>query len=922
MIAFPFRHRAENNSDDLEKADGESPFDLREWFQGIEPQSEEAGHKKRSLGVSWNDLTVVGAAHRHIDCPTIPSMAIYEFIAPIEGLLKTFNYELFRPKPRNLIQGFTGAARPGEMVLVIGAPGSGCSTFLKAIANQRRSYLRVDGDVHYGGLSAKEMGDRYQGEIAYCEEEDQHFATLTVAQTLDFALRLKASSQRLPEQSRHTFRKMIRDVMLKMLNLSHTKHTLVGSAAVRGISGGERKRVSILETLATGATIISWDNSSKGLDASTALDYAKSMRVLTDVMQSTTFVSLYQVSETIWTQFDKVMVIDDSRCIYYGPRSEARDHFLNLGFANRPRQPSADYITGCTDKHERIFQEGRDETNVPSNPEQLEEAYKASDIYSRELELKQTYDRSVSGGEYAERVADFKQSFKDSKHFGASDNSRYTVPFWEQVYALWLRQMQMIVGDKFDLLMAYVTAITAAFLAGGIFFSLPLDTSSLFTRGGVLFTLLLFNSLAAFAELPNLMSGRPILLRQSGFAFYRPSALIVAQLLADIPFGVPKASIFIVITYFMAGLHRSASAFFILWITINISYYSFRALFSLFGTVTTNYFFAMRFGAIIMTIFVLWAGYVIPQSEMARWLYWVSYVSPVFYAFEACMVNEFMRINLACDVTHIVPFGPGYPATVGPNQICAVAGAKPGQSVIRGIDYLQTSFGYEVAHLGRNIGILVGMLFGLILITCFIMEIKVQGATPAPFAVKTPPSKEEKKLNEKLQELKSTRNAGANDTLDVMGAGFTWSKLRYTVPVPTGKRVLLDSVDGYVKPGTLTALMGASGAGKTTLLDVLADRKTIGIVEGERLLEGRNIDISFQRQCGYAEQLDTHEPMCSVREALRFSAYLRQPYEVPKEEKDRYVEEILSLLEMHDLANDLVGFPGLGLSKSQLIRPA
>lgn len=107
--------------------------------------------------------------------------------------------------------------------------------------------------------------------------------------------------------------------------------------------------------------------------------------------------------------------------------------------------------------------------------------------------------------------------------------------------------------------------------------------------------------------------------------------------------------------------------------------------------------------------------------------------------------------------------------------------------------------------------------------------------------------------------------------------------------------------------------MGASGAGKTTLLDVLADRKTIGVIEGERLVNGHALDLSFQRQCGYAEQQDIHEPMCSVREALRFSAYLRQPYETPKEEKDAFVETIIELLEITDLADAIVGVPGFGL---------
>ena len=93
--------------------------------------------------------------------------------------------------------------------------------------------------------------------------------------------------------SRKNFNDSIRTVLLKMLNISHTENTLVGDEFVRGVSGGERKRVSIGEMMATRARVQCWDNSSRGLDASTALDFVKSLKVMTDVLGQTTFVTLY-----------------------------------------------------------------------------------------------------------------------------------------------------------------------------------------------------------------------------------------------------------------------------------------------------------------------------------------------------------------------------------------------------------------------------------------------------------------------------------------------------------------------------------------------------------------------------------------------------------------------------------------------------
>jgi ATP-binding cassette, subfamily G (WHITE), member 2, SNQ2 len=168
-----------------------------------------------------------------------------------------------------------------------------------------------------------------------------------------------------------------------------------------------------------------------------------------------------------------------------------------------------------------------------------------------------------------------------------------------------------------------------------------------------------------------------------------------------------------------------------------------------------------------------------------------------------------------------------------------------------------------------------------------------------------------------LRVLVAKHNIILNRGVDAFGHRrvFTWENLNYHVPVPGGTRRLLHNVNGYVRPGTLTALMGASGAGKTTCLDVLAQRKTIGVVTGDVLVDGRPLDSDFQRSTAYAEQMDVHEGTATVREALRFSAYLRQPAEVSKAEKDQYVEEIIELLELQDLTEALIFTLGVEAKK-------
>jgi ABC-type multidrug transport system ATPase subunit len=124
-----------------------------------------------------------------------------------------------------LISDFSGVVRDGEMLLVLGTPGSGCSTFLKAISNQRESFAGVKGDVSYGGISADEQKKKYRGEVNYNEEDDQHLPTLTVGQTLEFSLLNKTRKHEKGDIP------IIITALMKMFGIGHCRNTLVGDVS-------------------------------------------------------------------------------------------------------------------------------------------------------------------------------------------------------------------------------------------------------------------------------------------------------------------------------------------------------------------------------------------------------------------------------------------------------------------------------------------------------------------------------------------------------------------------------------------------------------------------------------------------------------------------------------------------------------------
>ncbi|KAK3070076.1 ATP-binding cassette transporter snq2 [Teratosphaeriaceae sp. CCFEE 6253] len=284
------------------------------------------------------------------------------------------------------------------------------------------------------------------------------------------------------------------------------------------------------------------------------------------------------------------------------------------------------------------------------------------------------------------------------------------------------------------------------------------------------------------------------------------------------------------------------------------------------------------------------------------------------------MVNEFSRIDLTCTGTSLVPNGPGY-GDIN-HQVCTLLGSQPGTPVISGSAYVETSFSYNPNQLWRNWAIIFALVIGFLITNAILGEYISFGAGGKTITFFRKENDERKQLNEALQAKKAKR--GRHDAEQegselsiVSKAVLTWEALCYDVPVPSGQLRLLRDVYGYVKPGELTALMGASGAGKTTLLDVLASRKNVGVISGEKLVDGLPPGMDFQRGTSYAEQLDVHESCATVREALRFSADLRQPYETPQAEKYAYVEEIIALLEMEDIADAIIGDPEAGLAVEQ-----
>ncbi|KAH7417874.1 AtrD, ABC-transporter [Cadophora sp. MPI-SDFR-AT-0126] len=913
-------------------------FDARVWTQSVLGiSSRDSENPTRTAGVSFRNLSASGYGF-----PTDYQKTFGNYILELGNIVSRMRG--IGKRKIQILRDFDGLVKSGEMLVVLGRPGSGCSTLLKTISGETNGFdLDPKSKINYQGIPWENMHHEFRGECIYQAEVDVHFPQLTVGQTLDFAAQARAPSNRIPGVSRKLYAEHMRDVIMAVFRLTHTMNTKVGNDFVRGVSGGERKRVSIAEAALGGSPIQCWDNSTRGLDSATALEFVKTLRLSTELSGSTAIVAIYQASQSIYDLFDKVCVLYEGRQIYFGDKEAAKTFFIELGFECPDRQTTADFLTSLTSPTERRIRPGF-ENRTPRTSDEFAQVWQASE--DRRILLQEITKFETEFPMKGSHLEGFAAARKAQQSKRQRAKSPYTLSVLMQVKLCMQRGWQRLRGDLAQVISGVVSNIIMAIIVASVFFKLENNTNTLSSRGALLFFGVLLNAFASAQEIPTLFGQRPIVEKHTKYAFYHPFAEAIATMICDLPKKIATAIFFNIALYWMSGLRPTASNFFIFVLISFTCTMCMSMFFRSIGSTSRSLSQAQVPASIFILALVIYTGFTIPTRDMVPWFRWLNYLNPVAYAFEALMINEFHDRKIPCSV--FVPTGPSYLDVLPSQKICSSKGAQAGADFVDGDEYLRASYGYEYSHLWRNLGIMIAfMLFGMAIhlgTTEFISAQRSKGEVLLFPRKQVPDIKlggdEETMPNDRLDadtitakkvtmpsmrgsdtqavySMGSKSRAQSPSLLESQKAIFHWESVNYEVPIKKETRKLLDNVDGWVKPGTLTALMGVSGAGKTTLLDVLASRVTMGVVGGSMQVDGRERNSGFQRKTGYVQQQDLHLATSTVREALTFSAFLRQPATTPKAEKLAYVDEVIGILEMEQYANAVVGVPGEGLNVEQ-----
>ncbi|KAL1899890.1 hypothetical protein Sste5346_002756 [Sporothrix stenoceras] len=935
-------------------------FDIAKWLgkfiRAMRGEGMDNTHVRP--GIVFKNLTVSGSAPDLQVQQTVASSILASLELPLRigealGLRK-------RAPNKRILHKFNGVVDGGELLVVLGRPGSGCSTLLKSMCGEMHG-LHVDSDstIHYSGIPQHKMMKEFRGETIYNQEVDKHFPELTVGQTLEFAAQVRLPSHKWSFINKNMTRKQVANyaaqIVMAVCGLSHTYNTKVGNEFVRGVSGGERKRVSIAEMMVAGSPFMGWDNSTRGLDSATALKFVQTLRIASDLARSCNAVAIYQASESIYELFDKATVLYEGRQIYFGPANGAKAYFEGLGYLCPTRQTTGDFLTSVTNPIERKAKPGM-ENKVPRTAEEFEACWLKSAEYDAMQADIAEYEAAHPLDPHGETVSAMRENKKQKQAKNVRPKSPYIISPAMQIKLTTKRAYQRIWNDKAPTITTAATCIILALIIGSTVYGTPDATVGFFPKSSALFMAVLLNALVTLTEINSLYAQRPIVEKHASYAFYHPAADAIAGVVADIPVKFVVATCFNIVLYFMAGLRREPAQFFIYFLFTYTATFTMSAIFRTMAAMTQTISQAMSLAGIVVLGLVMYTGFVITVPTMHPWFAWIRWINPIYYAFEALVANEFHGRQFLCSV--IIP---AYSPPIGDSWICSVVGSVAGQDYVSGDAYIAASYGYYYSHVWRNFGIMIGFLIffmGIYFVATEInsvpssegeMLVYQKGHIPAHLRKGAPrgygggKEDNEKNLNGAAKSTTGSSSSAAGDEENATRVGdagekpqapepgaksevhgippqkdiFTWKNVVYDIEVKGKGRRLLDHVSGWVKPGTLTALMGVSGAGKTTLLDVLAERTTMGVITGDMLVNGKPRGTNFQRNTGYVQQQDLHLETATVRESLRFSAMLRQPKTVSKKEKYEFVEEVIQMLNMEDFADAVVGVPGEGLNVEQ-----
>ncbi|WOL04743.1 ABC transporter G family member 5-like [Canna indica] len=539
---------------------------------------------------------------------------------PAAGLVPSEAYA----RTKTLLNSISGEAREGEIFAVLGASGSGKSTLIDALAN------RIARESLQGSCTLN--GEKLDGRLlkvisAYVMQDDLLYPMLTVEETLMFSAEF-----RLPRSLSASKKKSRVQALIDQLGLRSAAKTIIGDEIHRGVSGGERRRVSIGIDIIHDPIILFLDEPTSGLDSTSAFMVVK---VLQRIAHSGSIVimSVHQPSYRILCLLDRLLFLSRGQTVFSGPPDDLHRFFAEFGHPIPDNENPTEFALDLI----------RELEGTPAGASSLVEFNKSRQITQPaaaaagkpSLSLKDAISASISRGKLVSGATE------GTTTSSASSVQKHANPFWIEIGVLTKRSFTNTkrMPELFAIRLGAV--LVTGFILATIFWRLDNSPKGAQERLGF-FAIAMSTMFYTCADaLPVFLNERSIFMRETAYNAYRRSSYVLSHAIVGFPPLIILSIAFALTTYFAVGLAGGMQGFIFFVLIVLASFWAGSGFVTFLSGVVTNVMLGYTVVVAILAYFLLFSGFFINRDRIHDYWIWFHYLSLVKYPYEAVMQNEF-----------------------------------------------------------------------------------------------------------------------------------------------------------------------------------------------------------------------------------------------------------------------------------------
>ncbi|KYQ91142.1 ABC transporter G family protein [Tieghemostelium lacteum] len=627
-------------------------------------------------------------------------------------------------RPKQILHNMSGHVKSGEVLAIMGPSGAGKTTLLDILAHR----LKINGEgVMYLNQSISDY-HIFKKLCGYVTQSDTLTPSMTVFETLSFYAQLKMPRE-MPLEDKL---QKVEDVISEM-GLNRCRNTLVGdNLKIRGVSGGERRRLSIAVELLTSPSILFLDEPTSGLDSSTAYTVMNAIRKLANSGR-TIICTIHQPRYNIFDMFDKLLLLAEGNTIYFGDTQKSAEYFESLGYKCLPNVNPADYYMDLinTQIEDDIEQDGQSPILKPNQVEGgngIDEELLLSSGTSTTITTQNHDESNHTKHTKVKRISNeelnrFKKVFIESEpgrllkeQVDLIEKSEHTPfvyqetrgpSFWTQFRLLFYRESLNARRHPMALRVQVFQAIFQGILCGLVYLQLGLGQNTVQSRTGVLAFVIMGlsfpNVMSTINVFPEVVG---IFLKDRASNVYNTLPFFLAKSFMDIMLGIVLPIVTGTLVYWMSNQRiypfYSAAVFFKFILVLVVASQCALSLGIFISSSVPNVQTGLAIAPLVVILFFLFSGFFVNLKELGRGWVWMPYISFFRYIIEAAVVNAYTNVTFSCTQSQML------------GGRCPI---QTGEEVI-------SNYGFNIDNYWRNIGIILLYIVAFRCLTYMVLRIK------------------------------------------------------------------------------------------------------------------------------------------------------------------------------------------------------